>query len=68
MDVDLFTANMAVVSALSNIGPALGTVGPAENYAHLPALAKLVLSTCMIFGRLELFTVMVLFLPSFWRR
>lgn len=66
--VDFVTAATGVISAISNIGPGLGTIGPSETYAHLPGFAKWVLSVCMLFGRLELFTILVLFLPSFWRR
>jgi len=65
---DLVTAATAVISALGNVGPGLGTVGPTETYTHIPALGKFVLALCMLVGRLELFTVMVLFFPSFWRK
>jgi len=65
---DLTTAGTAVISALGNVGPGLGTVGPTETYTHLPALGKLLLAVCMLVGRLEVFTVLVLFFPSFWRK
>jgi trk system potassium uptake protein TrkH len=65
---DLVTAGTAVISALGNVGPGLGTIGPTETYTHLPALGKLVLAVCMLVGRLEVFTVLVLFFPSFWRK
>jgi len=65
--VDLLTSYSGVVSALSNIGPGYGAIGPANNYASLPDLAKLVLSVCMIVGRLEIMTVLVLFTRAFWR-
>ncbi len=61
---DSFSASIA---CLGNIGPGLGSVGPAGNYAHLPALGKWVLSVAMIVGRLEIYTVLVLLLPEFWR-
>jgi trk system potassium uptake protein TrkH len=64
--VDLITAYSAVVSALSNVGPGLGEVGPALNYAGLPHSAKILLASCMIIGRLEIMTVLVLFTRSFW--
>jgi trk system potassium uptake protein TrkH len=51
-----------------NIGPGLGNVGPAEHYGNLPALAKWVLSMCMLAGRLEFYTVLVIFSPAFWHR
>ena len=68
MGVDVFTSIAAVAASMFNIGPGLGTVGPSENYAHLPALAKWVLSFCMIAGRLEFYTVLVIFTPAFWRK
>ncbi|WP_022834724.1 TrkH family potassium uptake protein [Salisaeta longa] len=65
--VDLLTAIGGVLSCLGNIGPGFGTLGPTENYAHLSMFAKWVLSFLMLAGRLELFTVLVLFAPTFWR-
>ncbi len=66
--MDLISAGAAAIATLGNIGPGLGSVGPVDNYAHVPAFAKAVLIMCMLLGRLELFTVLVLFLPSFWRK
>lgn len=66
--VDVFTSIAAVVACMFNIGPGLGNVGPVEHYGHLPALAKWVLSMCMVAGRLEFYTVLVIFTPVFWRR
>ncbi len=66
--MDLVSGGAAAVACLSNIGPGLGSVGPVDNFAHVPALAKVVLIACMLMGRLELFTVLVLFFPSFWRK
>ncbi|BBM68920.1 TrkH family potassium uptake protein [Rhodothermus marinus] len=68
MEVDLLSAFGAVLSCLGNIGPAFGTMGPAENYAHLPALAKWILALLMMIGRLEIFTVLILLTRTFWRR
>lgn len=66
--LDTTTALSGAGSAISNVGPGLGTViGPAGNYAPLPDAAKWVLAAGMLLGRLELFTIMVLFLPRFWR-
>ncbi len=67
MGVDLVTSFPAVAATIGNVGPGLGEVGPAENYAHLPDFAKLLLSLCMLLGRLEIHTVIVLFVPEFWR-
>lgn len=65
---DIVTAVSAALTALSNVGPGLGQVGAYDNFAHFPAQIKLVLCFCMIAGRLEIFTLLVLFLPQFWRR
>lgn len=66
--MDLVSSGGAVIACLSNIGPGLGTVGPVDNFAHVPGFGKSVLIVCMLMGRLELFTVLVLFFPSFWHR
>ncbi len=66
--LDLVTATSAVAASLGNIGPGLGDVGPAGNYAGLPALAKWLLSSLMIVGRLEIFPVLVLFTKDLWKR
>ncbi len=65
---DLLTAISASLSAVGNVGPAFGSVGPADHYAHLSGVAKATLSFCMVAGRLEIFTFLVVFAPSFWRR
>ena len=66
--MDLVSAGAAVIATLSNIGPGLGSVGPTDNYAHIAPFGKSVLMFCMLLGRLELFTVLVLFFPTFWRK
>lgn len=65
---DVVTAVSSTLTALSNVGPGLGAVGPSDNFAGLPAAVKLVLAGCMLAGRLEVFTFLVLLQPSFWRR
>ncbi len=65
---DLVTASTAVLSCLSNIGPGLGDVGPAASFAFFNPFGKLVLSLCMLIGRLEIMPVVLLGMPSFWRR
>jgi len=68
LGLDFITSVSAAASAISNVGPGLGpVVGPDGNYANLPAAAKWILSIGMLLGRLELFTVMVLFTRAFWR-
>jgi trk system potassium uptake protein TrkH len=68
LGMDLISAGTSVITALGNVGPGLGSVGPVDNFAHVPAVGKLVLALCMLLGRLELFTVLVLVIPSFWRK
>jgi trk system potassium uptake protein TrkH len=68
LGLDHLTAMSAAVTALANVGPGLGEiVGPAGNFSTLPDSAKWLLSAAMLLGRLELFTVLVLFTSSFWR-
>ncbi len=68
LGVDILTSIAAVAASMFNIGPGFGSVGPLENYAALPALAKWVLSFDMIAGRLEFYTVLVILTPWFWRK
>ena len=68
MNLDLATSASSVATCMAGIGPGIGTVGPVSNFAHLPEMGKLVLSAMMILGRLEIFTVIVLFSPSFWKK
>ena len=58
----------AVIATLSNIGPGLGMVGPTGNFAAFSDVSKLVLSLCMLIGRLEIFPMLMLFSPSAWRK
>lgn len=67
LGLDTDTAVGASISALSNVGPGTGLVGPAGTFAEVPAVGKWVLSLFMLIGRLEIFTVLFLFFPSFWR-
>ena len=67
-DLDFITSISAAATAISNVGPGLGDIiGPNGNFSLLPDFSKWVLSFGMILGRLELFAILVLFLPSFWR-
>ena len=68
LGLDVLSAIASAAAAIGNIGPALGSVGPSSNYAHVPAAGKWVLSFCMLLGRLEIYTVMMLFLPGTWKR
>lgn len=68
LGVDLVTAFSATAAAINNLGPGLGEVGPAVNFGGLPIAAKWLLSFAMLLGRLEIFTLFVLFTPIFWRK
>ena len=67
MGIDITSAIGAAASAVGNIGPALGTFGPTDNYAFLPDIGKWILSFAMLLGRLEIFTVLILFSRTYWR-
>ena len=66
--MDLISGTTATISAMNSIGPGLGTVGPIRNFAHIGDVSLYGLSFCMLLGRLEIYTVLVLFAPRFWRR
>jgi len=65
---DALTAISAVAATLGNVGPGLGTVGPVDNYSHFSLTAKWICTFCMLVGRLEVYSVVVLFFPEFWRK
>lgn len=68
MDPDIESSMGAVATCLGNIGPGLGNVGPMVNFAHVEPIGKWFLAFLMLLGRLELFTVLVLFTPAFWKK
>jgi trk system potassium uptake protein TrkH len=68
LGVDFTTAFSAVAATIGNVGPGFGMVGPVENYAQIPVLGKWLLIWCMLLGRLEIFTVIILMVPEFWRK
>ena len=57
-----------MAATLNNIGPGIGSVGPTDDFGHLPDVGKWLLVFLMLLGRLELYTVLVLLTPDFWRR
>jgi trk system potassium uptake protein len=67
MGLDFMTAVGAVATSLGNVGPGIGMVGPVDNFAWLPEHTKLFLAFLMLLGRLEIFTILVLFTPYFWK-
>jgi trk system potassium uptake protein TrkH len=68
LGVDFTTAYSAVAATIGNIGPGFGTVGPLENFAAIPVAGKWLMVWCMLLGRLEIFTVIILVVPEFWRK
>lgn len=68
LGLDIITASSSVAATLGNIGPGLAGVGPMENFSAIPVVGKWLLSLCMLLGRLEIFTVIVLFMPEVWRK
>ncbi len=68
MGVDLTTAVSASIASLFNIGPGLGDVGAMGNYSSIPSMGKGVLVGCMLLGRLEIYGILLLFLPMTWRK
>ncbi len=68
LGVDFVTSIGAVASAIGNIGPGFGLVGPVSNYAGIPVLGKWLLAWCMLLGRLEIYTVIIFLAPEFWRK
>ena len=66
--LDFLTSMGAVATSLGNVGPAIATVGPVDNFSHIPDFGKWFLSFLMLMGRLELFTVLIIFSPSFWKK
>ena len=67
LELDFQSAIGAAASAIGNIGPAMGQFGPTDNYALLHPFGKWLLTFCMLLGRLEIFTIMVLFSRTFWK-
>jgi len=68
LGLDFESAFSSVAATINNIGPGLGLIGPTDNYAHIPLAGKWVLSFLMLAGRLEIFTVLILFTISFWKK
>ena len=66
--VDVVTSFTSALACIGNVGPGIGAVGPMDNYAGLPPLAKWILSLDMLLGRLEIYTVVILFVPRFYKK
>ncbi len=68
LGLDIVSAMASVAATLGNVGPGLGLVGPVQSFAVIPPLGKIVLTLCMLLGRLEIYTVLILIVPEFWRK
>jgi len=68
LGLDAKTAGSSVATCMAGIGPGIGTVGPVSNFAHLPDAGKVLLSFLMLIGRLEIYTVLILFTRNFWMK
>lgn len=68
LGVDMLTSVSGVAATIGNVGPGMGVVNAHSNYAELPQAAKWILSLCMLLGRLEIYTVLVLLVPDFWKK
>jgi len=68
LGVDFITTIGAVAASIGNIGPGFGLVGPVGNFADIPQVGKWLLSCCMLLGRLEIYTVIIILFPEYWRR
>ena len=68
LGLDFETAMGSVITTMGGIGPGIGTVGPASNFAHIPDLGKYILTLCMITGRLEIITFWIIFSRAFWKK
>lgn len=67
LGLDIDSAIGSVAATIGNVGPGIGSVGPMKNFSHIPAAGKLVLSFLMLVGRLEIYTVLLILLPRFWK-
>ena len=66
--LDIPTSFASVAATIGNVGPGFGLVGPVNNYLPVPGLGKWVLIFCMILGRLEIYTVIIMLAPAYWRK
>ena len=68
LGLDMESAMGSVAASLGNIGPGIGSVGPMENFTHIPDFGKWFLGLLMLMGRLELFTVILILSPVYWKK
>lgn len=68
LGLDMVSSFSSVAACIFNVGPGLGIVGPVDNFMGIPIIGKWILIFCMLIGRLEIYTVLVLLTPEFWRK
>jgi trk system potassium uptake protein TrkH len=68
LGLDFYAAVSSVATTLGNVGPGFASVGPYGSFAAIPVLGKWVLICMMLLGRLEIFTLLILFIPEFWKK
>ncbi|MBW2138905.1 MAG: hypothetical protein JRH06_15310 [Deltaproteobacteria bacterium] len=68
LGLDMVSSFASVAACIFNVGPGLGMVGPTKNYLLIPSLGKWILIFCMLVGRLEIYTVVALLIPEYWRK
>ena len=68
LGLDMISSFSSVAACIFNVGPGLGIVGPVDNYMGIPMAGKWILIFCMLLGRLEIYTVLVLLTPEYWRK
>jgi trk system potassium uptake protein TrkH len=68
LGLDMITAFSSVAATIGNVGPGFGAVNAASTYSEIPSLGKWILSFCMLAGRLEIYTVIILMIPEFWKK
>lgn len=68
LDLDMLSAASGMATCLGNVGPALGSLGPMDNFSGVPPVGKWLLIFAMLLGRLEIYTIIVLLMPTFWRK
>jgi len=66
--LDVMTSLGSVAATIGNVGPGFGLVGPVKNYFSVPDVGKWVLAFCMLLGRLEIYTVIIMLAPAYWRK
>jgi len=68
LGMDVMSSISGAATCLGNVGPGLGGIGPMDNFSGVPPAGKWIMIACMLLGRLEIYTILVLLMPGFWRK